>query len=250
MDAEIIISLLTLTFLEIILGIDNILFISILSGRLPKKEAWRARIVGLSLAVLVRVALLFCIGWIIGLREPLFEVLDHSVSGRDLILIAGGLFLVAKSTTEIHGKLEGEFHEPTGPSGRRFFNIILQIVLIDLVFSFDSILTAVGLVDPDQIWIMVTAIVISLVIMVPFMGFVARFVEKHPTVKILALAFLLLIGFMLLLDGLHIEVPKGYIYFALFFSMFVELLNIRLRKRSTIRHLNTPGPETREKAET
>lgn len=231
MELDIIISLLTLTFLEVILGIDNILFISILSGRLPKREAWKARIVGLSVAVAVRIVLLFFISWISQLTQPLFVMFDHGVSGRDLILMAGGLFLVAKSTTEIHGKLEGEEPSEKPVSAKRFFNIIIQIVLIDIVFSFDSILTAVGLAN--ELWVMVTAIIISLCIMVPFMSFVARFVEKHPTVKILGLAFLLLIGFMLMLEGLHFEVPKGYIYFALFFSMFVELLNIRFRKKTT-----------------
>lgn len=233
MEVEVLVSLLTLTFLEIILGIDNLIFISILSGSLPKREAWRARVVGLALAVVARVALLFSISWIIGLEAALFTMFDHPVSGRDLILMLGGLFLVAKSTTEIHGKIEGAGHEPKQVSAKRFFNIIIQIVLIDIVFSFDSILTAVGLVDSSQIWIMVTAIIISLAVMVPFMGFVSRFIRKHPTVKMLALAFLMLIGFMLLLDGLHIEVPKGYIYFALFFSMFVELLNIRLRRKAS-----------------
>ena len=232
MEFEIIVSLVTLTFMEVVLGIDNILFISILSSKLPRKEAWRARIVGVTMAVMARVILLLCITWIIGLEAALFSIGDHSVSGRDLILMAGGLFLIGKSTMEIHDKLEGEREERLAAPARQFVSIIFQIVLIDIVFSFDSILTAIGLAD--LLWIMVTAIVISLAIMVPFMGLIGSFVERHPTVKVLGLSFLLLIGFMLLLDGFNFEIPKGYIYFALFFSMFVEFLNMRLRKKASV----------------
>lgn len=175
-------------------------------------------------------ALLFAIAWIIGLKAELFRIWDHPVSGRDLILMAGGLFLIAKSTSEIHESLEGEEETHKVSGTKRFANIIIQIILIDIVFSFDSILTAVGLAD--HLWVMVVAIVISLMIMVPFMGVIGGFIEKHPTIKVLGLSFLLLIGFMLLLDGMHFDIPKGYIYFALAFSIFVEILNLRLRRKA------------------
>ncbi|MEQ8908576.1 MAG: TerC family protein [Vicingaceae bacterium] len=228
------ISLLTLTFLEIVLGIDNIIFISIVSDRLPKESQAKARTIGLLLAIVMRVLLLFAISWIVHLTEPILTIMDFELSFRDLILIVGGLFLLAKSTSEIHQKIEGE-EEMDGSSEMVKMSVskaIVQIVLLDIVFSFDSILTAVGL--SDQILIMVMAVVIALVIMLVFAKKVSNFVNQNPTVKMLALAFLIMIGTLLILDGAHVHVPKGYIYFSLAFSLFVEFLNQRLRKKKQV----------------
>lgn len=235
------VSLLTLTFLEIVLGIDNIIFISILTGRLPKNEQEKGRVTGLIIALVFRIGLLLGISWIAGLVQPLFTVFGLSISGRDLILIAGGIFLIVKSTLEIHNKIEGE--EGVGDSKTKpiFWNIIFQIVLLDLVFSLDSVITAVGLVK--EVSIMVIAIVISMIVMILFAGKVSNFIHKHPTIKMLALAFLLMIGLLLLVEGFHVEVPKGYVYFAMLFSFIVEMLNIRTRKHKT----NTPT-ELQEKS--
>ena len=223
------IALLTLTFLEIILGIDNIIFISIVSNRLPEEQRPRARTIGLALALGIRVLMLSGITYIIGFTQPLFVVFEHAVSGRDIILLVGGLFLVGKSVTEIHEKVNDdgiELSEQNKPV--KFSNIIVQIVLLDIIFSFDSSLTAVGM--SGDLVIMIAAVVISIVIMMFFAGPISRFINRFPTLQMLALSFLILIGFMLMLESAHIEVPKGYIYFAVFFSLLVEVLNIRFRK--------------------
>lgn len=224
------ISLLTLTFLEIVLGIDNIIFISILTGKLPKEIQEKARITGLSFALIFRIGLLLMISWIAGLVEPLIHFLQFSFSGRDIILMAGGIFLLVKSTLEIHEKLEGPVDDKDSKVKSRFWNVIFQIILIDLVFSLDSVITAVGLVN--NLTIMITAIVISMIVMIIFAGSVSDFIHKHPTIKMLALAFLLMIGLLLFIEGFHIEVPKGYVYFAMAFSFLVEMLNIRVREKS------------------
>lgn len=224
-------ALLTLTALEIVLGVDNIVFISILSDRLPVEQRAKARTVGLLLAMFMRIALLFSIGWIMGLTAPLFELAGHVFTGRDLILIAGGLFLLYKATTEIHAKLEGEEHVREAGAGTATFNsVIVQILLLDIVFSLDSVITAVGMTT--NITVAVVAVMISVGIMLVAAGPLAEFVNRHPTVKILALSFLLLIGMTLVADGLGQHIPKGYIYFAMAFSVFVEILNLRLRKKT------------------
>lgn len=225
------IALLTLTFLEIVLGIDNIIFISIVAGKLPEQHQRKARMIGLTLALVVRVALLFGISWLIGLTDPIITIKEFALSWRDIILLVGGLFLIAKSTSEIHHKVEGD--EQTSDSKRKvtsFSSAILQIVLLDIIFSFDSILTAVGLTD--KIILMVIAVILSIIVMMIFAGKISNFVNKHPTLQVLALSFLILIGFMLGIEALHFHVPKGYIYFAVFFSLLVEVINIRMRKKS------------------
>jgi predicted tellurium resistance membrane protein TerC len=227
-DPQVWIAFVTLVALELVLGIDNIVFITILSGRLPGDQPKKARLVGLSLAMLMRIALLFSISWIIGLTAPLLEVFGYELSARDLILIGGGLFLIAKSTHEIHQKLEGGEGEATGRASASFFGVIVQILLLDIVFSLDSVLTAIGMVQ--QIEIMVAAVVIAVLFMMFFAGVVGDFVQRHPTVKMLALCFLLLIGVTLIADGFGQHIPRGYIYFAMGFSVFVEMLNLRLRK--------------------
>ncbi len=225
------ISLITLVVMEIVLGIDNIIFISILSGRLPKSEQKKARQIGLSMALLIRIGLLFSISWIVSLKEPFFTIMDHGFSGRDIVLLIGGLFLMAKSTSEIHAKIANEEHLPNTSKKLLTVNAaIVQIIGLDIVFSFDSILTAVGLVD--HVSIMIAAVIISMFVMLAASESVSNFVNKHPTIKMLALAFLLMIGFMLSVEAFHVEVPKGYIYFAMAFSLIVELLNMRLRKKS------------------
>jgi predicted tellurium resistance membrane protein TerC len=221
----------TLTALEIVLGIDNIVFISILSARLEPERQPLARRVGLGLAMLVRIALLFSLSWVMALSAPLFEVsaMGLSLSGRDLVLFGGGLFLIAKATWEIHDKLEGaEKERRANASSMR--SVLAQIVVLDIVFSLDSVITAVGMVD--QLGVMVTAVVIAVIVMMIFANPVSRFIHEHPTMKMLALAFLLLIGVMLVAEGLHQHVPKGYIYFAMAFSLGVELLNLRLRAKA------------------
>ena len=222
------IALLTLTVLEIVLGIDNIVFISILAGKLPEAEQQRARRTGLALAMLMRIALLLSLTAIMRLTAPLFTALGHPVSGRDLILIGGGLFLIAKSTFEIHDKLEGERGHANPRARATFASVIGQIVLLDIVFSLDSVITAVGMAR--QVGVMVAAVVIAVGVMLLAAGAVSDFVHRHPTVKMLALSFLLLIGVALLADGLGQHISKGYIYFAMGFSVFVEMLNLRLRK--------------------
>lgn len=229
-NPEIWIALVTLTALEIVLGIDNIIFISILAGKLPTDQQAKARSTGLFLAMFVRILLLFSLSWVIGLTEPLFSVFGFDISGRDLILLVGGIFLIGKSTYEIHEKLEGEEGHASTKVQATFASVIVQILLLDIVFSLDSVITAVGMVD--VIWVMVAAVVISVAIMLVAAGSVSRFVEAHPTVKMLALSFLLLIGFSLVVEGLNVHIPKGYIYFAMGFSVFVEMLNLQLRGRA------------------
>ncbi len=224
------IALVTLTVLEIVLGIDNVIFISILAGKLPAADQPRARTVGLGLAMFTRIALLFSITWIMRLTQPWFTLLTQEISGRDLILIVGGLFLIAKSTHEIHNKLEGD--EEPGRVGSRgaFWSVIVQIMILDIVFSLDSVITAVGMAS--HLGIMVTAVVIAVIFMMGFAGSISRFVHDHPTVKMLALAFLLLIGVTLIAEGFDQHISKGYIYFAMAFSVFVEMLNLRMRSRA------------------
>jgi predicted tellurium resistance membrane protein TerC len=222
------IALATLTALEIVLGIDNVIFISILAGKLPEAERGRARRVGLLLAMVMRIGLLFSLSWVIKLVNPLFKVAGQEISGRDLILICGGLFLLAKSTHEIHNKLEGDQGHASGRVAASFRSVIFQIMLLDIVFSLDSVITAVGMVQ--QIAVMVVAVVLSVGFMLFFAGPISRFVERHPTVKMLALSFLLLIGTTLIAEGFDLHIPKGYVYFAMAFSVFVEMLNLKLRK--------------------
>ncbi len=225
-------ALVTLTALEIVLGIDNVVFISILTAKLPAKDQPRGRKIGLGLAMLMRIALLLSIGWVMRLTDPLFSILSYPISGRDIILIGGGLFLVAKSTHEIHDKLEGAEHEmKAGGKKISFMGVIVQIILLDIVFSLDSVITAVGM--SDQIVIMVLAVMISVGFMLMFSGHISDFVHKHPTVKMLALSFLMLIGVMLIVEGFHHHIPKGYIYFAMAFSVFVEMLNLKIRGNET-----------------
>ena len=229
-DPNIWIAFLTLSLLELVLGIDNVIFVSILSDKLPERDQPRARFIGLSLALVMRVVLLFSLTWVMGLVEPLFTIFGQHVSGRDLILLVGGLFLIFKSTHEIHGSLEGSEGEASRRVYAGFAGVIVQIMLLDIVFSLDSVITAVGMVD--NVWIMIAAVVVSIVAMMIFAGSIGAFVQRHPTIKMLALSFLLMIGATLIAEGLEFHIPKGYIYFAMAFSVFVEMLNIRLRKRS------------------
>jgi predicted tellurium resistance membrane protein TerC len=217
----------TLTVLEIVLGIDNIVFISILADKLPREQQARARLLGLSLAMLTRILLLFSLTWIIRLTAPLFSVLGEEISGRDLVLLLGGLFLLAKSTHEIHGNLEGQEGEVSSRVYPSFTAVLIQIMLLDIVFSLDSVITAVGMVD--EIGVMVAAVVVAIGFMMAFSGSISRFVSQHPTIKMLALSFLILIGVTLIAEGLDQHIPKGYIYFAMAFSVGVELLNLRVR---------------------
>ena len=229
----------TLTLLEIVLGIDNIVFISILTDRLPGAQQPRARLIGLALAMLTRILLLFSLTWIIRLTAPLFVVLGEEISGRDLVLILGGLFLLAKSTHEIHGNLEGPEGEHSGRTAPSFSGVLIQIMLLDIVFSLDSVITAVGMVD--EIGVMVSAVVVAVVFMMFFAGSISGFVSRHPTVKMLALSFLLMIGVALIAEGLDQHIPKGYIYFAMAFSVLVELLNQRVRRaRADVVKLRRP----------
>ena len=241
-DPQIWVAFATLTLLELVLGIDNVIFISILSGKLPPEQQARARYIGLALALVMRVILLFSLSWVIGLTAPLFSLLGRDISGKDLVLLIGGLFLIAKSTHEIHGSLEGEEGHGSKKSYASFTGVIIQIVLLDIVFSLDSVITAVGMVSTEfgdkGIWIMIAAVVISIIAMMLFAGPIGAFVQKHPTVKMLALAFLLLIGVMLVAEGFHQKIPKGYIYFAMAFSVVVEILNMRLRKKAEPVHLH------------
>ena len=236
------IAFVTLLALEIVLGIDNVIFISILAGKLPADQQARARTTGLALALITRVALLFSLAWIVRLTAPLFTLLGQEISGRDLILLVGGLFLIWKSTHEIHERLEGEEAHAEGGARKAvsFGGVIVQILLLDIVFSLDSVITAVGMVD--QLSIMVAAVVAAVVVMLFAAGGISAFVERHPTVKMLALSFLLLIGVTLIAEGFDKHIPKGYIYFAMAFSVFVEMLNLRLRKKSTASPMKLRGP--------
>ncbi|NBV23239.1 MAG: TerC family protein [Proteobacteria bacterium] len=232
-DPHVWISLLTLTLLEIVLGIDNLIFISILSGKLPVEQQARARRVGLSLALITRILLLCSLAWLVSLDKPFWTARifqwDLAVSGKDLILLLGGLFLITKSTREIHGKLEGEDGAVTNRLAPTFVSVIIQIMLIDIVFSLDSVITAVGMVN--RIGVMIAAVVLAMIVMVIYVEQVSAFVERHPTIKMLALSFLILIGTMLVAEGCHQHVNKGYIYFAMAFSVGVEMLNLRLRRK-------------------
>jgi predicted tellurium resistance membrane protein TerC len=229
-NPESLIALLTLTVLEIVLGIDNIIFISILSGKLPKEQQNKARLTGLAVAMISRILLLFSIVWIMKLTLPLFTVFGQEISGRDIILIAGGLFLLGKSTFEIHDKLEGGDGHKSGKVVKSFANVIIQIMLLDIVFSLDSVITAVGMAR--ELIIMVLAVMIAVGVMMVSAKSISDFVEKHPTVKMLALSFLLLIGVSLIAEGLDQHIPKGYIYFAMAFSVFVEMLNLKMKSKA------------------
>ena len=228
-DPQAWIGFLTLTALEIVLGIDNIIFISILAGKLPKEQQPRARRLGLILAMVMRIVLLLSLSFIVRLTNPLFSLFGHGVSGRDLVLIIGGLFLLAKSTHEIHDKLEGKEGHASARVGPSFRSVLIQIMLLDIVFSLDSVITAVGMVR--HIPVMVAAVIAAVGFMMFFAGAISDFVHRHPTVKMLALSFLLMIGVMLIVDGFGHHVPKGYVYFAMAFSVFVEMLNIRMRAK-------------------
>ncbi|MSU05080.1 MAG: TerC family protein [Pedosphaera sp.] len=232
------ISLLTLTVLEIVLGIDNIVFISILANKLPPQQQEKARKIGLLLALGTRILLLMSIAWISRLTTPWFHVAGHGVSGRDLILLIGGLFLLAKSTHEIHEKLEGEDGGATKKLSPTFLSVLIQIMILDIVFSLDSVVTAVGMAK--HVSVMICAVCISVMFMLVFSGYISRFVERHPTIKMLALSFLLLIGCSLVAEAFHQEIPKGYIYFAMAFSIGVEMINLRLRKKAPPVELHQP----------
>jgi predicted tellurium resistance membrane protein TerC len=235
-DPQVWIAFGTLTVLELVLGIDNVIFISILSGKLPAEQQPKARYIGLSLALGIRILLLMSLSWVIGLTEPLFTVFGYGFAGKDLVLLIGGLFLIAKSTHEIHGSLEGEEGHGSKKTYAGFTSVIIQIVLLDIVFSLDSVITAVGMISTtygsNGIYIMITAVVISIIAMMLFAGPIGAFVQRHPTIKMLALSFLLLIGVMLVAESFHQTIPKGYIYFAMAFSVLVEILNMRLRKKA------------------
>ncbi len=239
-DAQIWISLLTLTFLEIVLGIDNIIFISILSGKLPVEQQKKARRLGLGLALITRILLLSALAWVVKLDKPFWETtlgnLHLAVSGKDLILICGGLFLLGKSVFEIHEKLEGEDGEVTKSIKPNFAGIIVQIMLLDIVFSLDSVITAVGMVQ--QLAVMIAAVILAMIVMLIFVNQISAFVDRHPTVKMLALSFLILIGTMLVAEGFHQHINKGYIYFSMAFAFGVEMLNMKIRKKTKAVHLH------------
>jgi predicted tellurium resistance membrane protein TerC len=231
LTADILVSLLTLTFLEVVLGIDNIVFISLVAGRMPAENRRKVRVVGLLLALIGRLLLLLGIQWVIGLNTPIITVKEFSLSYRDLILIAGGLFLVGKSTSEIHNKVEGKPEETNRKKPITMKSAVVQIILLDLVFSLDSIITAVGLVD--KIWVIIAAIVISMIIMLSFARPISNFIDKHPAMKLLAIAFLFMIGTVLVVEGLHVHVPKGYIYFSMAFALLIEMINMRIKKNTS-----------------
>lgn len=235
-DPNVWIAFATLTLLELVLGIDNVVFISILAEKLPPEKRAKARYIGLGLAFVMRVILLFSLSWVIGLVAPLFTIWGQTFSGKDLVLLVGGLFLIAKATHEIHNSLEGEEGTAVKKSYASFTGVIIQIVLLDIVFSLDSVITAVGMIGdqygPNGIWIMILAVLISIGAMMAFAGPIGDFVHRHPTLKMLALSFLILIGVMLVAEGFHQKIPKGYIYFAMAFSILVEILNMRLRAKS------------------
>jgi predicted tellurium resistance membrane protein TerC len=243
-DPQVWMALVTLSALEIVLGIDNIIFISIQAGKLPVHQQEKARLIGLGLAMFIRIALLFSLTWLMGLTSTLFSVLGSEISGRDLILISGGLFLLWKSTMEIHEKLEGEVDHVAARAGATFGAVIVQILLLDIVFSLDSIITALGMAS--QLTVMVAAVVIAVAFMMLFSGKISAFVERHPTIKMLALSFLLLIGVALIGDGLDMHIPKGYIYFAMAFSVIVEMLNLRMRRGTPVRLRNQYGEANSE----
>ena len=245
-DPQAWIAFVTLTALEIVLGVDNVVFISILAGKLPIEQREKARRLGLGLAMFMRILLLMSIAWVVRLTAPLFSVLTQEISGRDLILLVGGLFLLAKSTHEMHSQLEGEEGHSSARVAASFLSVIIQILLLDIIFSLDSVITAVGMAD--DLGVMITAVIIAVGFMLVFSGSVSRFVDKHPTIKMLALSFLLMIGVSLVAEALEFHIPKGYIYFAMAFSLFVEVLNIRLRRtREAPVHLHAAYSETGSK---
>ena len=240
LDPQIWLAFATLTALEIVLGIDNIIFIAILVSRLPQAQQPRARTLGLGLAMLTRIALLLSLTWVMGLTAPLFSVLGLEVSGRDLILVLGGIFLIAKSTMEIHNSLEGEEHAASGTAAASFGGVLIQIAILDIVFSLDSVITAVGLVD--QVAVMIAAIMVAVGVMMWAAAPISDFVDRHPTIKMLALSFLIMIGMALVGEGFDLHIPKGYVYFAMAFSVAVEMLNIRVRgRRAAPVHLRKPN---------
>ncbi len=234
------IALITLTSLEVVLGIDNIVFISILSGKLPPEQRARARQVGLLAAMGMRILLLLAIGWVVGLTEPLFTIAGRAISGRDIILVGGGLFLLAKATWEIHGRLEGEEHVQNGRAASSFASVIVQIMLLDIVFSLDAVITAVGM--SNQLPVMIAAVVIAVLVMLFAAGPVSELIERHPSLKMLALSFLLLIGVVLVAEGLGQHIEKGYIYFAMGFSVLVEFLNIRSTRARKVEPVQLRDP--------
>jgi predicted tellurium resistance membrane protein TerC len=242
LTADGLLSLATLAAMEIVLGIDNVVFLSIITAKLPPQQQPSARKLGLALALLSRLGLLFGISWVMGLTEPLFEVFGKSFSGRDLILLGGGAFLITKATREIHGKVEADGHDANQPGAKRasYGFALLQIAALDVIFSLDSVITAVGMVD--DLAVMVVAMCIAMVVMLAFAAPIGGFVERHPTMKVLALAFLILIGVMLVVDGTGHHVPKGYIYFAMAFSLAVELVNMRVRKSGASKTKQAPAP--------
>jgi predicted tellurium resistance membrane protein TerC len=240
-DPQVWIAFFTLLALELVLGVDNVVFISILAGKLPPEDRKRARTIGLGLALITRLLLLFSLSWIVKLTDPLFHALGHPVSGRDLILLGGGLFLMAKAVHEMHVRLEGDEGHSSARVPPSFAGVIVQILLLDVVFSLDSVITAVGMVE--QIEVMVAAVVVAVLVMLVSAGAISEFVDRHPTVKMLALSFLLLIGVTLIADGMGQHIPKGYIYFAMGFSVFVEVLNLRARAKSKPVHLRDPYVE-------
>lgn len=242
-DPQVWTALLTLTLLEIVLGIDNIVFISILTNKLPANQQEKGRITGLGAAMIMRIILLFFASWIIGLTSNLITIFDHGLSGKDLIMLIGGLFLIAKATMELHERLEGSEHETEIKGAVSFGSVIFQIMLLDIVFSIDSVITAVGMTE--HLPVMIAAVIISIVVMVASSKSIADFVESHPTVKVLALSFLIMIGFTLIAEGFEVHIPKGYIYFAMAFSVMVEVINLRVRKKTTERapiHLRNAFP--------
>lgn len=230
LTTEGLVSLLTLTFLEIVLGIDNVVFISIVSGKLPLAQQKKARYTGIGLALIARIILLLAVSWLIGLQKPILSINDFHLSYRDIILILGGLFLIGKSVSEIHSKLEGIEKTQNRPRAISMKNAVIQIVLIDLIFSIDSILTAIGLVE--NVIIIIIAILISLGVMIIFVNRISAFIEKHPTMKLLAISFLIMIGTLLVVEGFHVHVPRGYIYFAMAFALGVEILNMKVRVKT------------------
>jgi len=244
-DPQTWVALATLTALEIVLGIDNVIFIAILAGRLPAHQQQRARTLGLAMALITRLLLLGSLTWIMQLTEPLFTAMSQEISGRDLILLVGGLFLLAKSTIEIHESLEGATHQGSGRAIASFAGVVFQIMLLDIIFSLDSVITAIGLAN--QLGVMVAAVVIAVIFMMVFAGSISTFVERHPTIKMLALSFLLLVGLALVGESFDLHIPKGYIYFAMAFSVCVEMLNLKMRRRGAdpvqLRHLHAPGED-------
>jgi predicted tellurium resistance membrane protein TerC len=237
-SSDALIALVTLTVLEVVLGVDNVIFISILSGKLPPKDQKRARRIGLFAAMFMRILLLLSLAWIVRLTAPLFSILGQEISGRDLILLLGGLFLIAKATHEIHDKLEGESGHGSARVAASFASVIAQIMLLDIVFSLDSVITAVGMAE--HLWVMITAVILAVIIMMVSAEVISDFVHQHPTVKMLALSFLLLIGVSLVAEGFHHHIPKGYIYFAMGFSVFVEAINLRVRAKAKPVQLREP----------